>query len=236
MSTKSKWLAGVQTFFDSITFETVQKMAPVAFYDDFLGNALNTNAWGARDTAGGAEAVVADAPNGVLGLALDATNEAQLAGVDWADQRTLTLNQGLVFESRFRLSVIPTGAVVACVGLCGDHNAAVDTVAESVWFRADGSGAITVENDDGTNETSKVATGTTLLTSTWIVARIDCTDISDVRFYINGERVASSTTFNMSATAALALQPVARIGKEGAAASVGTLQVDYVRVYQNRSA
>lgn len=235
MSTRSQYVGGNLVFFDSASYERLQPIAPVVFYDDFLGNALDTFKWGARDTGGGAEAVVADAPNGVLGLALDATSEIQLAGVDWADQRTLVLNQGLQFEARFRLSVLPTGAVIACVGLCGDHNAAVDTVAESLWFRADGSGAIAVENDDTSHETDKVSTGITLTTSDWIVARIDCSDIADVKFYINGNRVAGGTTFNMSAVAALALQPVARVSK-GAATTVGTIQVDYVRAWMNRAA
>ena len=235
MATRGSWFNQVLTYFENSTQERVLPVAPVVFYDDFLGNAINTVAWGTRDTAGGAAAVVADAPNGVLGLALDATNEIQLAGIDWADQRTLVLNQGLVFEARFRLSVLPTGSVVAVVGLCGDHNAAVDTVPESVWFRADGNGVITVENDDTVHETSQVATGKTLTTADWIIARIDCSDIADVKFFINGDRVAAGTTFNMSQVAALALQPVARIGKQAAATSVGTLQVDYVRAWQKRS-
>lgn len=235
MTTRSRYQGGRLTFFDSATYESIGPLAPVVFYDDFLGNALDTFKWGARDTAGGGEAVVADAPNGALGLALDATNEAQLAGVDWADQRTLTLNQGLIFEARFRLSVLPTGAVIAVVGLEGDHNAAVDTVAESIWFRADGNGVITIENDDTANETSKVATGTTLTTGDWITVRIDCTDIADVKFYINGANVAPATTFNMSTVATLALQPVARISK-GVATTVGTIQVDFVRIWQNRAA
>jgi hypothetical protein len=235
MATRGAWYNQNLTYFENTTQERVLPLAPVMFYDDFLGNAIVAAAWGTRDAGAATEAVVADAPNGVVGLTLDATNEVQVAGIDWTDQRTLVLNQGLVFEARFRLSVLPTGAVVAVVGLCGDFNAAVNTVAESIWFRADGSGVITVENDDTVHETSQVATGKTLTTADWIIGRIDCTDITDVKFFINGDRVASGTTFNMSQVAGLALQPVARIGKEGAATSIGTLQVDYVRAWQKRS-
>lgn len=236
MATRGKFLDQRLTYFDSVTHERVLPVAPVVFYDDFLGNAIASAAWGTRDTGAATETVVADAANGVVALALDATSEVQLAGVDWADQRTLVLNQKLIFEARFRLSVIPTGAVIACVGLCGDHNAAVDTVAELIWFRADGNGVLTVEHDDTSHETSKVATGVTLTTSDWVVVRIDCVNPADVRFFINGNRVAEGTTFDMSQVPALALQPVARIGKQGAATSVGTLQVDYVRAWQDRAA
>jgi hypothetical protein len=234
MTTRSRYRNGNIEFYDNATQETTLAIGPVMFYDDFLDNALNTFKWGTRDTAGGAEALVADAPNGVMGLALDATSEIQLAGIDWADQRTLVLNQKLIFEARFRFSVLPTGAVIAVVGLEGDHNAAVDTVAESIWFRADGNGVITVETDDTTNETTKVSTGITLTTADWIVARIDCTVPTDIRFYINGNPVALTTTFNMNTVPTLKLQPVARISK-GAATTVGTLEVDYVRAWQNRA-
>lgn len=236
-STRSRYNNGVLEFFDSETHERVARLAHVAFHEEFLERSFNaTNLWGLRDTAGGAEAVVADGASGIMALALDATNEAQLAGIDFADHRPFILNQGLIWEARVKLAVLPTGAVVAAMGLCGDHNAAVDTVAESVWFRADGNGAITVENDDTAHETSKVATGITLTTSDWAVLRIECTTITDVLFYINGNQVASGTTFNMGEVAGLKLQPVFRIGKEGAATSVGTLHVDYVRVWQRRAA
>lgn len=235
MTTRSRYRNGNIEFYDNSTQETLLALGAVMFYDDFVTTALNTNSWGTRDAGAATEAVVADAPNGVVALTLDATNEVQVAGIDWADQRTLVLNQKVIFEARFKLSVLPTGSVVACVGLCGDYNAAVNTVAESVWFRADGNGVITVENDDTTNETSKIATGIALTTADWIVARIDCTNPADVRFYINGNAVATGTTFNMNTVPTLALQPVARIGKEAGATTVGTLQVDYVRVWQNRS-
>lgn len=236
MTTRSRFAAGILTFFDRTTRETVNPLAPVVFYDDFLGPALDTAKWTALDTGAAAEDVVADAANGAIGLALDATNEIQLAGISWGDNRTLVLNQGLIFEARFKLAVLPSAAsVIAVVGLQGDHNAAVDTVAESIWFRADGNGQITVENDDTAHETSKVATGVTLTTADWIIAKIDCTDIADVKFFINGNRVAEGTTFNMSQVAGLALQPVARISKS-AATSLGTMHVDYVRAWMNRAA
>src|SRR4029077_11422906 len=103
--------------------------------------------------------------------------EAQLGGLDFADQRSFILNQGLIFEARVRFTVAATGSVVACVGLCGDHNAAVNTVAESIWFRVDGGLVWTVETDDTSNETSQVATGVTATLNAWNLLRIDCTDI-----------------------------------------------------------
>jgi hypothetical protein len=219
---------------DSVTGETMSLQMPVGFDDDFLGATLH-QAWTALDTAGATETFLANGASGIYTLALAATNEAELAGLYWNDKRGLVLNQKLIAEFRFRFSVLPTGSVVAVVGLCGDHNAAVNTVAESIWFRADGSGAITVETDDTSHETSQVSTGVTVIANQWVTGRIECETTSAIRFYLDGVRVASGTTFNMSQVAALALQPVARIGKEASATTVGTLQVDAFRCWQERS-
>lgn len=239
MTLRAAWLTGLLMYKESSTDETVFPVAPVSFYEEFLGKAIDTvTVWTALDVSAAGlttPVLVADAPNGVVSLPLDATNEVQLAGLYWGDQRTLTLNQKLVFEARVRLTVLPTGAVVAVIGLAGDHNAAVNTVAESCWFRLDGSGVITVETDDTVHETTVVATGVTVIANQWVTLRIECDDITSVRFFIDGVRVAAATVFRMDQVAALALQPVVRIGKEGAAVTVGTLQVDYVRTWQKRS-
>jgi hypothetical protein len=236
MSTKAQYRGGVLTYYDGTTFETLHAIAPVWGKDDFEKQALDTTiGWTALDTGDATEALVEDAANGVLALTLAATSEAELAGVSWNDKRTLVLNQGLNIEYRFQFSVLPSASTsIVAIGLAGDHNATLDSVAEEIVFRADGSGAITVETDDTANETSKVATGVTVLTTDWVVARIDCTTITDVKFYINGNRVAATTTFDMSTVAALALQPYARISK-ASSTSVGTVKIDYVKWWMNRS-
>ncbi len=238
MTIRAQWLDNVLFYEESATGEAVRVIAPVSFYDDFLMGTTTSDfkAWLTRDAGAATETVVRNTANAVAVLALDATNEIQVAGIDWGDDRPWILNQGLVIEFRFRFTTLPTGSVVAVLGLCGNHNAAVNTIAESIWFRADGSGAITVETDDTVNETSQVATGVTLAANAWAIGRIVVESTAAVRFYLNGTRVASATTFNMSQVAALALQPVARIGKEVAATTVGTLQVDYVRCWQRRAA
>lgn len=224
---------------DKTSYESLYPYTGVALKEDFLGQALDTTngPFAYRDTGAATEAIVADAANGQLGLTLTSASEAQLAGIDQADQRCWVLNQGLVFEARVRLSVLPTTGVVACVGLCTDHNAAVDSVATSIWFRLDGAtgGLVTVETDDGTTETSKVSTGVTLTASDWAILRIDCSDPTSVKFYINGAQVAASTTFSVNATPTMALQMVARIGKESVGTPVGTMLVDYLAAWQNRS-
>ncbi len=227
-------------YYDSTNnYETVKVLADLFEKEDFIHAALGTKIiHSALDVsaAGNTTPVqVADGAGGLVSIPLDATNEIQLSGLYWGDNRPLILNQGLNIEYRLALSVLPTGSVVFCAGLCGDHNAAVNTVAESIWFRADGSGVITVETDDTVNETSLVSTGVTLTAGLFAILRIDCSNIASVKFYINGTQVATGTTFNMSQVAGLKLQPVVRIGKEAAATTVGTVQLDYAAYWMNRS-
>src|SRR5690606_11285701 len=124
----------------SITNETThESLIPytgVVLKEDFHGQALDTtnSPWAFLDTAGGTEGIATDEPGGALQLALTNTSEAQLAGIYGGDQRTWVLNKNLIFEARFRLSVLPTSGTIFCIGLAGDHNATADTVAESIWF------------------------------------------------------------------------------------------------------
>jgi len=142
-----------------------------------------------------------------------------------------------MLEAKVRFTTLPAVASTAVVGLAGAHNAAIDTVAESIWFRWDFSGLITVEHDDagGGHESTKVTTGLTLVANQWAILKIDCTNTADVRFYVDGAPVATGTTFNMSGVPALLLQPVARLDKAAAAANLGVMEVDYARAWQARS-
>ena len=238
MSTKSKYVGGNQTFFESTTFETVQPMAPVMFYDDFLGTDLmNVNVWTVKDVSSSGDTtplIAADVGNGVARLPLDSQSEAQESGLYFGDQRPFVLNQGLIFEVRVALQTLPTLLSEAVFGLAGDYNAVADTVAEGIWFKADGSGAIVAETDDASSNNDDESTGVTLTATTFAIFRIDCRVITDIRFFINGASVATATTFDASNVAALALQPYFHIAK-ASGQGLGVLDIDYVRVWQDRS-
>jgi hypothetical protein len=92
-----------------------------------------------------------------------------------------------------------------CFGLASARNATPDSVAVNAWFRMQGSASLTAvvaETDDATTDNDDKATGYTLA-SVYKTFLIDFTNgLNDVRFYIEGERVAAGTTFNMSAVAA----------------------------------
>jgi hypothetical protein len=228
---------GNQTFIEQSSFETVHAMAPVTFYDDFLGTALREDEiWSTVQVAlNAAIAVVADAAGGQVSLGMDADNNAEDAVLYWGDQRGIDVSKQAVIEFRARVSVLPTLTAQFVLGLAGDHNLAKDSVAENAWFKFDGDGAALAESDDTTNDNDDVATGVTVLATEWHIYRIDFTDLADVKFYIDGARVAGDTTFDMSnlAGAELILQPYFSLDK-GADTGVGTLLLDYVKLWSNR--
>jgi hypothetical protein len=240
MSTKGKYNNGLLEFYESSTHErTLPAGAPVTFEDDFIGKAIDTtNRWTAIDVSAAGlttPVLTADGLNGVVGLPLDSTSEAQESGLTWGDQRTLGLNQGLVFEARVAFSVLPTTGVAAVWGLAADKNATDDSVTENFWFRAQASGAILAESDDTATDNDDKATGITVVANEYRIYRIDCTVPTDIKFYIDGVRVAASTTFTAAgASATLAVQPYFHIDK-ASGTGVGTMIVDYVRVWQKRS-
>jgi len=246
MSTKAKYRGGVLEYYDGASFETVNPQAGVVLYDDFVGaGAVVVPAAGSAESGvrwvkkivGAAPptvAGVADASAGIMACTLTATSEKQDAAIYCDDQRNFSLEQGCVFEARVKLSVLPTGTAELVMGLLGDWIDGSDNATYSAFFTADGSGELICEMDDNATDRSTTS-GVTLTNAEWAVLRIDATDIHDVKFFVNGNRVAAGTTFDYAATGANAvLQPFFQAYK-ASGTGVGTLQVDYVRVWQNRA-
>lgn len=214
----------------------------VEHFDDFLGKELlasETGSAGAWDTVetnlNSAIAVDADAANGVVKLALDADSNAEVATLYWGDQRGIDLNKDAYFEAELVVDTLPTDVAELVFGLAGDANATPDSVTESAWFKLDGSGALVLESDDTTNDNNDVAAGVTLVAGTSYVFRIDFSDLSDVRFWVDNGQVNGANTFdmsNLSATEAI-MQPYFSVVK-ASGTGVGGIEVDYSRVVSDR--
>lgn len=153
---------------------------------------------------------------GAAKLTLAATSEAEIV--------TLYHNDVLAFDVRkikhveFIAKVAGIDSVTTLTfGVGSARNDTDDSVATNAWFRMEGSAStsnVVVETDDATTDNDDKATGTTL-SSTYKKFIIDFErGIADVRFFIDGERVASATTFDMSALAAgLNVQPIVQLQK-----------------------
>lgn len=250
MTTKANWKSGKLRFYDG--YETVKPLSPVVFEDDFIGAKFDnyvasTNA-GARwttvetslDTAIG---LVDDATNGIVAIGVGATDRTELGALYAGDNLQFSLKNGLMMEFRGTFSVLPTTAdstlTTAVLGLASAHNAAADSVATNVWFRADGSGALKWESDDGNTDDDDNACSVTAVATTHNIYRIDARSLANgIKFYIDSSLVGTTGDMNTNLTASEAkVQPYFRVSKVkgGKNVNTGTFQLDYVRIWQNRS-
>ena len=246
MATKSQYnyqSTGKMAFYDGSTFETFQSMHPIQFYDDFIGadvvipadGSVESGTKWSKKIVGAAPPTVAktaDGVNGLVACSLTSTSQKQDAVLHMNDELMLSIAQGSVFETRLSLTTLPTLNGVASFGLWGAW--ADGGSAYRVGFEVPAGGIVTCESDDDATDTS-AATSTTLVAGAYNVFRIDCTTQSDIKFYIDGARVVSGTTFNNAASAANSKsQPHCGLYK-ASGAGLGVMSVDYVKIWQDRS-
>lgn len=230
--TRSKWRAGQLAFFDGSTYETVEPLSPAYLYDDFFGTAVNTDLWTEVELLDATKAIAAS----VLTYHLHATVEQEDAGIYGNDELAWSIDKGCIFEARCDIAVLPTLLAEMHIGLQGEAHVADDQVAAAddidlhAFFVLDGSGAVVIYTDDGSTDNNAVATGITAVPGTYNIYRIDCTDPSNVLFFIDGVQVATSTTFDLT-NGSMTFQPNIMATKSGGA-GLGDINVDYIRVWQ----
>ncbi len=197
---------GVRTFIDN--FDRAQSFTTTP----------GMNGWTIADTSSGGTPtyLTLTEDGGAAKLTLVNTSEAEIV--------TLYQNDILIYDVRqlktvwWIVKVAGIDAVSTLTfGVGSARNDTDDSVATNAWFRMEGSVStsnLLVETDDATTDKDDIATGTTL-SSTYKKCLIDFTNgIGDVRFVVDGARVASGTLFDMSAlTAGLNVQPIVQIQK-----------------------
>jgi hypothetical protein len=245
MSTKAIYNGGVVRYYDSVSQETVSRLASVALYDDFLTPSLVVPAVGSLESGvlwaskiiGAAPPTVAGVANdlnGTVACTLTSASQKQDAEIYAGDQLCWSILQGLQFEARVKLSVLPTGVGQATIGVAGAWADGHDAITYSAFFTARASGLLYCDTDDNVTD-NDVTSGITLTATDWAILRIDASDPLNIMFYVNGARVAASTTFGWAASASNSkVQPFLGVYK-ASGTGVGTLTVDYVRLSQNRS-
>jgi len=236
---------------DNTNAESLVPMFPIVFYDDFLGGDVVIPAtgtvesgcpWSTLILGNGVVAKVTDGINGIVSLAITAAASADIACLDWNDQESLSLNQGLIFEARVAISVLPTQAVAGTTeivwGLAGAHNADLDTVDCNAWFRVQHTANTVLlweTDDNATNDDDNVCAGIVLVAGVYHIYRIDASNIAAVKFYVDGVLVGTGSMVGL-VTPIWCVQPYFNVSKTNAGnTGVGTMLVDYVRVFQDRS-
>ena len=246
---RSSWDNGNFYWWDIKTSRLVYKgpwIAPVAYFDDFLGavplSAADTkNGWGMVDVGANSSVSTVRVPNGVVKLALSVTSQAEDEVLYWADQCAVDVGQGAIIEFYATLETLPTSTATSIVmGMGGLHNLDKDTMTESAWFQLQGTSALLTESDDTTNNNDDTATGITLVAGTYNLYKIDFSTIADVKFYVDDVQVSTATTFDMSnltATEAV-MQPYFSLDKANNASGNATddpaVMLDWIRITSNR--
>ena len=207
------------------------------FEDDFIGTSAAFPAsadpatpWLAVDTsAAGAPTYVRNASNAVITLA--ATSEVENVCLAHGDALSFDIDSIQRIEMRVKIGAAFTTGSELVFGLGSARNDTTDSVTANAWFKMVGASSTTLvycESDDGTNDNDDKSSGVTLGT-TFKKFVIDFTGgKSNVKFYIDGVRVATSTTFDMSNYTA-GLQPIIQLQK-AANTNVDAVTVDYVRI------
>ena len=163
-------------------------------------------------------------------LTLAATSENEIVTMYMND--VLPIDLASLKWISFILKVAGIDSVTTLtVGVGSARNDTEDSVTVNAWFRMEGSAStsnLVVETDDNTTDNNDVATGTSL-SSTYKKCTIDFTNgLKDVRFYVDGARVAAGTTFDMSAvTAGQNVQPIIQLQK---ASGTGTPSVTIAQI------
>lgn len=211
----------------------------IEYADDFIGTSATfpTSAdpatpWLVADTSSaGAPTYVRNASAAVLTLA--STSEVENLCLYHGDALSFDIDDLQRVEMRVKVSGMTSGSSL-CFGMASARNDTQDSVAANAWFKmvgADSTTAVVVETDDGTTDLDDKATGQTLST-TYKKFVIDFANKKDVKFYINGIRVAAATTFDMSAYTS-GLQPLIQLQKTSST-NTDAVTIDYVKVIAKR--
>ena len=207
------------------------------FYDDFNGavatlpaSADPATAWMIDDTSA-AGAPVYTKGTSVCTLTLASTNEVENVCLHFNDALDFDIDLIQSIEMRVRLTAAFTTGSELVFGVGSARNDTTDSVAANAWFKmvgANSTTAVYLETDDGVRDIDDINSGATLGTSFKRFV-IDFTGgKSDVKFYIDGQRVGASQVFNMSGYTA-GLQPIIQLQK-AANTNVDSVVIDYVKV------
>ena len=226
--------------YDPYTHETQRiEGATLELKDDFLCGVVNTNRWTEVEVGDSTKAI----SGGILTYHLHVTGETEEAGIYSRDSKDFNLDKGVIFECRLAVHVAPTVGGEFLIGFQNDNygtgsnrilNADETAIYSAFGFYATlGSGlTAAIRTDDSVNASGIISSATTVVLDAYHIYRIDCTDVTSVKFYIDGVRVAPTTTFVMSQGSNVMVQPIVMAQKNGADAGLGDIYVDYIKMWQ----
>lgn len=181
---------------------------------------------------------VANADGGQYQLKLATTNEVETIGLYHLDQLMVDITKNPIFLARVKIEPDVTGAggQLAATdkivfGFASAHNATLDSVATNAWFLLTGANHnIYAETDDGTTDDDDNDTGVDWVDNTFVDLKIDASNLSAVKFYVNEVCVL----IRSMAAATGNVQPYITVQKAAAANFDHRVTVDFVDVICGR--
>ena len=185
----------------------------VEFVEDFIGpqtltaSPTGSDRWDIADTsAAGTPTYTVGGINGEATLAFDAQAEVQNVCLFQSDVLNFDIDKLLRIELRVKTTATLDTTTSLAFGLASARNDAIDSITAHASFRLIGANTLTVIDFSG---------GT-----------------ANVKFYVDGVRVGSSTTFDMSGYTA-GLQPYVQIQKTSDT-NVDSVTIDYIKIDSRR--
>jgi len=210
----------------------------VVYEDDFIGAstfgaAAQGQAWVRTAATNGTAVGLTNTAGGAIRFSTGAIDETSRVDIAHGDILGFAAKDLDKFEARVK-TVASVGANVSFgFGMQSARNNDLSTTETHAQFRCILNNNVVVETDDDVRDVSNVATGTTL----GIVYKKFVIDfsggLSNVKFYVDGQRVAAGQVFDMSAAADKFLQPFFLLQKAGSTQS-NTADLDYIRVFSRR--
>ena len=176
------------------------------------------NGWTIADTSSGGAPTYLNATEDGGKAVLTLANDTEVENVCLFHNDVLMFDLAHIHKYWAIIKVAAVGATtVVAAGLGNARADDEDTVGVSAWFKMEGAAstsALVVETDDDTTNSDDVATGESLA-AVYKKLEIDFQNgLADVRFLIDGDRVAAGTTFDMSAVSSgQNVQPIFQISK-----------------------
>lgn len=160
------------------------------------------------------------------------TTDAEAQKLDWLSKRSFALASNWVLEAVVEVTTNADADVAdLSIGVANaTHASDADSITESAFFHLDLGADLNIdcESDDGTHEVAAADSTVDWAEGTPVHLVIDGRDPSSVKFYVNGVRVLSATTFNVSAATG-PLKALFHLEKS-ANDSPGVVQLDMLRV------
>jgi len=177
--------------------------------------------------------------DGVYRMKFSSDTNAEKLTLYLGDDCCIPPTKNPIFEARVKITGTMSADDRIVIGLASARNATLDSIDDHVWFKIDGgvdASNILVEGDDnGTTDNNDNDTGKDFTSGTFHTFKIDMSDLSDVKFYVDGDGCALPEKMDVSGMAAGdLLQPYIEMQKDGGAVE-HSVDVDYISVLWDRS-